>query len=386
MALTDKGKRFVRNILVLALLAGAGYTLKTLSDRGVIAKTARATASVVQEIDGQEALNICVNTWGGYAGGQWFNGGFKASTESRYWTEYHLPVNFIKIDDATSIDAFKADKCQVHYGTVDAFTTMVGALQDDEPQIFFQADWSRGGDVLVGTAAIKSVKDLRGKKVALWKGTPSHTLLLKSLEAAGMKESDVVLVSTKDAFDAKAVFQSGEADAAAVWSPDDQDLIGSVPGAHVLASTKQASNIIPDIFFAKKSFIEANPERLRAFVEGFLKGSAEINSNPRARDEAVQILTVGLEQPEDFVRIAIANARLSTYGDNVNFFNLRGGFTGVTGQFIYNDMGRKYRAVGMIEGDLPDWSKVVNTSVLRTITKLNRPVDAGETVLVNLGG
>lgn len=375
MGLTDKGRRFFINVALVLGAVGVFFGVKFAMKKGIV--KAPATANIVSEIDGKDALNVCVNTWGGYAGAQWFNGGFKASKTSKYWAEYQLPVNFIKIDDATSIDAFKADKCQIHYGTVDAFTTMVGALADDAPQIFFQADWSRGGDVLIGTASIKAVKDLRGKRVALWKGTPSHTLLLKSLEAAGMKESDVVVVSTKDAFDAKKVFQAGEAEAAAVWSPDDQDLIGSVPGAHVLASTKQATNIIADIFFAKKAFIEAHPDQIKAFTEGFMKGSAALNTNPTAKAEAVAILTAGLEMPEDFIKIAIDNARLSTYGDNVNFFNLKGGYTGVTGKFIYEDMGRKFRAVGMVEGELPNWNAVVNTSVLRTIT-LSGPEHAGE--------
>ncbi|MBN1761239.1 MAG: hypothetical protein JW863_23140 [Chitinispirillaceae bacterium] len=40
--------------------------------------------------EAQDVIKVCVVTWGGYAGGQFFNGGFKASKESRYYKEYGI--------------------------------------------------------------------------------------------------------------------------------------------------------------------------------------------------------------------------------------------------------------------------------------------------------
>lgn len=352
---------------------------KTLAE---VAKGSGGAGKAVDELQGVKALNLCVNTWGGYAGGEYFNGGFQANTKSRYWTEYHLPVNFIKIDDASSIDAWKSDKCQVHYGTVGNFTTEVQSLSADQPQIFFQPDWSYGGDVMIATNKVRTFQDLKASgplgrkgKVALWVGSPSHELLNKTLDAAGMTQDEIEVVSTKDAFDAKKVFQAGQADVAVLWSPDDQDLLQSVPGSHVLASTKQCANCIADVFFAKKSYIESHQQELVALVTGWFKGAAEINTDPAAKDSAVKVLTVGLEQPEDFVKIAINNAKLTTYGDNVNFFNLKGGFNGVTGKSVYDWQGDKFRKIGLVDGSLPDWSQVVNTSILRAVA-LNDPSQA----------
>jgi NitT/TauT family transport system substrate-binding protein len=385
MALKRKWKFLGMLIGAFAVVFGVSTVMsKTKAGQSVASKLKGSAATgtqAVNKLDGVDAVNVCVVTWGGYAGGEYFNNGFKATKESRYWSEYKLPVNFVLIEEAApALDAWKSDQCNLLWTTADAFPTQAGSLAEYKPQIVFQSDWSRGGDVIVATAAVKSVKDLAGKKVALLRGSPSHTLFLKSLEAAGMTERDVQVVSTKSAPDAAKVFKNGEADAAVVWSPDDKDLVNpssGVAGAHVLASSKQAANIIADVFFAKQAYIESHGPQLKALVEGWLKGAAEINSSPDARARAVQILTNGLNQPQDFIDNAINNVRLTTYGDNVAFFNLQGSSSGTTGQYLYEDMGRKYRMVGLVDGNVPSWRDVTNMTALRSIT-LAGPENAPE--------
>src|SRR5207247_2471426 len=104
------------------------------------------------------------------------------------------------------------------------------------------------------------------------------------------------------------------------WSPDEQDGLKGVPGSQRLTSSKTMSNMIADVFFVKQRYLETHREELRALVEGWLRGAAEINTDPAAKEQAVQILANGLNQPLDFIRAVIDNARLVTYGDNVNFF------------------------------------------------------------------
>ncbi|MDR3427682.1 MULTISPECIES: sulfonate ABC transporter substrate-binding protein [Silvimonas] len=65
---------------------------------------------------------------------------------------------------------------------------------------------------------IKSVKDLKGKKVALNKGSNVHYLLVKALEEAGLKLSDIQPVYLPPA-DARAAFAKGAVDAWVIWDP-----------------------------------------------------------------------------------------------------------------------------------------------------------------------
>ena len=65
---------------------------------------------------------------------------------------------------------------------------------------------------------IKSVADLKGKRVALNKGSNVHYLLVRALEEAGLKYSDVQSIYLPPA-DARAAFERGSVDAWVIWDP-----------------------------------------------------------------------------------------------------------------------------------------------------------------------
>jgi sulfonate transport system substrate-binding protein len=67
-------------------------------------------------------------------------------------------------------------------------------------------------------SAIKNVAELKGHKVAFQKGSSSHNLLLRALQEAGLKFTDIQPVYLTPA-DARAAFQQGNVDAWAIWDP-----------------------------------------------------------------------------------------------------------------------------------------------------------------------
>lgn len=313
-------------------------------------------------------IKVCVVTWGGYAGGQYFNNGFKANSESRFLKEYGFNVEFKVLDDfVASREAWKAGEVDLLWATIDAFPTEVANLKEFEPQVVFQADWSRGGDAIVAQRGINTVADLKEKKIAVAPMTPSHTFLLWMLEAGNLKPSDVTIVEAPNAIDAAAYFKAGKVDAAVVWSPDDEDCVNSVKGSKVLKSTKSASNIIADVFIAKKQWIDKNPEKVEKLVEGWMRGAAEINNNDLNKRKAAKILAEGLNMPEDYCYKAINNVRICTKGDNINFFNLNGNFSGVKGEDLYNKMAITYNKMGFAPATVPQWRQIAYTNAIRNI-------------------
>jgi len=199
--------------------------------------------------DDDDVVKIGVVTWGGYAGGQYFNEGFEASTASRFYKDYGIEVEFKVLDDfEASRNAFRADEVNLLWQTIDAFPTEVNGLGDFDPVIVWQADWSRGGDAVVARRGINSVADLKGKKIAVAELTPSHSFLIWLLEAGGLNVSDVEIVAQASAIDAAEVFKSQRVDAAVVWSPDDILSLKAVPGSKILESTRSAAYIIADVF------------------------------------------------------------------------------------------------------------------------------------------
>lgn len=360
--LTPLAKLMIVLVVVGGLAAVVYFT--PLKDY-IIPKGGSDNENYDEDLKGETIYKVGVVTWGGYAGGQYFNKGFKPSKDSRYYTDYGFLVDFIVLDDFNNCrNAFKSDEIDLMWATVDAFVTEVDGLKEYEPQVVFQADWSRGGDAVVVNRGINSVNDLKGKKIAFAEMTPSHTFLLWLLDAANLTYNDIIPVKVANAIDAADVFKKGQVDAAVVWSPDDADCVSKVPGSKVLQSTRDASNIIADVFVAKKKFVEKNKKDLVKLFEGWLIGASEINTSEAAKNEAAKILAEGLNQQEDFCLQAINNVRLCTYGDNVNFYNIKGNFKGVTGEDIYNNMAVKYSKIGYPTANATSWRLVGNSSLI----------------------
>lgn len=81
------------------------------------------------------------------------------------------------------------------------------------------ASKEKGTGILIpATSNIKSVKELKGKRVAYTKGTSSQYLLLSALKKAGMSASDITWVNM-DQSAANVAFSKGKVDAWATWDP-----------------------------------------------------------------------------------------------------------------------------------------------------------------------
>jgi len=94
-----------------------------------------------------------------------------------------------------------------------------------------------------------------------------------------------------------------------------------------------------------------------------MKGAAEINSNPAARQKAAAILAREFTERGTALTDAeademIGNVRLTTHGDNLNFFGLSSGYKGVTGNELYSEMSIKYTDLGYIDSRVPNWRQI----------------------------
>jgi sulfonate transport system substrate-binding protein len=123
------------------------------------------------------------------------------------------------------------------------------AVTGNTPPIFGAASNARvkvvtayenGGDgdrVLVrADSPITSVADLRGKSVAVGKGSSAHGHILAQLQKAGLSPADVKLVFLQPA-DALTAFTSGQADAWAIWDPYTAQVEQQVPVRSIAQAT-----------------------------------------------------------------------------------------------------------------------------------------------------
>jgi sulfonate transport system substrate-binding protein len=164
----------------------------------------------------------------------------------------------------------------------------VGAINvgwtGDAPPIFGQSAGSAivyvaalpgnvGGEAIVAKAesGIKSVADLKGKKVAVGKGTSAHNLLIAALEKNGLAFDQIEPVYLAPA-DAAAAFASDKVDAWSIWDP-----------FLAIAETRYTPTVLvrsPEVlkvntyFLSNRDFARENPAAVTTVV-GALKVAAE---------------------------------------------------------------------------------------------------------------
>ncbi|HVV42947.1 MAG TPA: sulfonate ABC transporter substrate-binding protein [Nitrobacter sp.] len=111
---------------------------------------------------------------------------------------------------------------------------------------------------------LKSVADLRGKKVALNKGSNVHYLLVRALEKAGLKYTDIEPVFLAPS-DALAAFSRGAVDAWVIWDPYEAAAEAST-GARILADgTGLVANY--QFYFSSKKFLEHDAKAVDVTLE-----------------------------------------------------------------------------------------------------------------------
>ena len=153
------------------------------------------------------------------------------------------------------------------------------------------------GEALVAQpdSGIKSVEDLKGKKVGVPFGTTTHYDLLKAVELAGLKQSDLEIIDMEPPALA-AAFQRGDIDAGWVWYPALQRLYDA-GGVSVMNALDMANEGFPtaDTLTLDPAFGEKYPDIVARYVA--LQHCATVMGEQNADALASDIATeFGIEQ------------------------------------------------------------------------------------------
>lgn len=144
---------------------------------------------------------------------------------------------------------------------------------------------SSSGVVVPADSSIKTLADLRDKKVAFTKGSSANYLSVKAIESAGLKFSDIKPVNLSPG-DARSAFEQGKVDAWVIWDPFFA-AVQTKKDVRVLADGKGlAAN--RDFFLASRSFAEKNADIIKAVREETQAVAKWAAANP---NEVVKILS-----------------------------------------------------------------------------------------------
>jgi sulfonate transport system substrate-binding protein len=154
-------------------------------------------------------------------------------------------------------------------------------------------------------STLKSVADLKDKRVALNKGSNVHYLLVKALEKAGLKYTDIQPVFLAPA-DALAAFTRGSVDAWVIWDPYEAAAEAST-GARILADgTGLVANY--QFYFTSKSFLAGDAKAVDVVLEALNETDAWTKNNIQAVAEQLSP-SVGL--PASVLAVSL---RRESYG------------------------------------------------------------------------
>jgi len=154
---------------------------------------------------------------------------------------------------------------------------------------------------------ITSVKDLKGKKVAVQVGSGAHLFLMLLLQQNGIKNADVNIVNLPTS-DHQSALETGNVDAVATWQP----FVASLELNHsgkVLATSQDVIRTV-GVYLARNAFGQQNPQLIERFLKVHQRAADYLKSNP---DEALALIS-----KESKIPVAALEKSIKTIDWNLN--------------------------------------------------------------------
>ncbi|MFM7651610.1 MAG: ABC transporter substrate-binding protein [Vulcanococcus sp.] len=250
---TSRRSRFLAGLLLLGLSA-TGLT------------------ACQKPTSGDAPVRIGYSAWPG-----WFP--LQVSEEKGLFKQAGVPVTLQWFDGyLDSINALNAGQLDCNSQTLgDTISSIAGGA---DLQVVLTNDYSTGNDQIIAAPGIKTVADLKGKKVAAEEGTVDHYLLLLGLKKAGLSAKDITFVPLETGA-AAAAFAAGKVDAVGVFAPFTTQALKR-PGSTTLFSSKDFPGAISDHLVCRADFVAKNPETVQKLVDAWFATLKTIKAEPAA--------------------------------------------------------------------------------------------------------
>ena len=222
-------------------------------------------------------IHIASSTWTGYAA-------LYVADRKGFWKKHGLDVDFTDVEDPVQrLNALNAGQLQGMASTVDAFARAAG--QGVPAVQVFPIDQSEGGDGILARNEIQSVKDLRGKTVAVNQGSVSEWFLAQVLKRNGMSLADVKEQNMTSG-DAGAAFVAAKVDVAVTWEPW-LSRAAKTSFGRVLVSSKEYPDLIVDAFAFRRDFVQQYPDTVKEFIRAYFEALDWFVNNPSDGQQVV---------------------------------------------------------------------------------------------------
>src|SRR6185369_3792619 len=135
-----------------------------------------------------------------------------------------------------------------------------------DPRVVVVVDVSHGADVVVGRSGMKSMRDLKGKSVAVESSALGAFVLSRALAVNGMQASDVNVVHL-ESNEQPSAFEKGQVDGAVTFDPYRAQFLKA--GGRTLFDSTQIPGEIVDLLAVRASVFGKQPKAIQALLTGW---------------------------------------------------------------------------------------------------------------------
>lgn len=265
-------------------------------------------------------LRIAYSDWPGWTA-------FEVGIQKGWFKEAGVEVEFSWFDYLPSMEAFSAGKVDaVMMTNGDALVTGANGAKS---KMILVTDYSNGNDKVIAKPGIKSLKDLKGKKIGLELTLVEHLLLLKGLESVGMKQSDVELVNFPTN-ETPGALTSGQVAAVAAWYPTSAQALQAVAGSTAIWTSADVPGLIYDTVAVSPQSLATRKDDWAKFTKVWYRISDFVR-DPATQAEAVAIMAakVGVK-PEEYA-VAIPGTKFLSLEEAKKIFAKGDGLDSIYG-------------------------------------------------------
>jgi NitT/TauT family transport system substrate-binding protein len=284
-------------IIGLLLILGVTYTLNRENSN---------KWSLTSGVDApKELLKIGSNIWPGYEP-------LYLARELGYYE--NSPVRLVEYTSATQvIRAYRNNTIHIAALTMDEVLLLLENGLD--PRIILVMDISHGADAIVAKPEIKTLADLRGRKVGVESTALGAFFLNQALNTVGLGPANINIISSK-IDEHERMFVEGKLDAVVTFEPVRSRLLAT--DAHLIFDSSQLPGEIVDVLVIAKDTFDRFPEEVETLLKGWFKALNYLNTRP---DEAASLMARRLKISPAEVLTAYKGLILPSLAGNIELMD-----------------------------------------------------------------
>ena len=288
-------------------------------------------------------LRIAYSDWPGWVA-------WEIAIQKGWFKEAGIDVAFKWFEYAPSMEAFSAGK--VDAVAVTNGDALVTGSSGGKSTCIVANDYSDGNDMIVAKPGIKTMAQLKGKKIGVEVGFVDHLLLMNALKSAHMTDKDVTIVNVPTDQTPQSL-KSGTVDAIAAWQPNSGSALKELPGSTAIFTSANVPGLIYDLLCVNPRSLAEHKADWAKVVKVWFKVTDFI-ADPKNLDEAAKIMSARVGLTPDQYKPLMKGTHLLNLQENLKHYKKAEGFESIFGSSKivdeFNVKNTVYKAPQKVDG------------------------------------